>query len=381
MPLLTNACLTPFRRAHERQQTAITFGRLVEPQRRARIGRQAIAAEARLALLEQLAAEAVHVRGRAADVGDRSAEVVVRGHRGGFLQHRLFAATLDRAALMERDRTERAIGHATAVRVQRPTHRLERGDPAFRRVIGMPFAAVGQVVEAVDLGLRRRFVRRVLNDKAFAVQLRERSRARAVLLAHGVEQIDELFPIRFELFEGRHDARIRGQCVERDDLARAWHSGERFTARQALRDRDRLRLGHPPREQIGLAVDEDRSTHAIVPVVVVREPPRPGFETSDDHRQAGKVMSCERGVRDRRAIRSARLAAWTVDVDPAFLLGRGVVRHHRIDCARGDADEELRCGQPLPSRTVVLLLGHVEDADAIALASSTRPITAAPNDG
>ena len=94
--------------------------------RGARVGVEAVAAEASLALLEQLAAEAVHVRRRSADVGDRPAEVVARCERLRLAQDRLGAAALDGAALVERDRAERAVRHAAAVRVDAPPHRLER---------------------------------------------------------------------------------------------------------------------------------------------------------------------------------------------------------------------------------------------------------------
>ena len=187
------------------------------------VGRQAVAAEARLALLEQLAAEAVHVRRRAADVGDRAAEVVVRGERRGLAQDRLLAAALDRAPLVERDRAERAVGHAAAVRVDRPAHRLERRRCRRpRRGRGATRAGragrSSESTSACDAGGERR----VLHDDARAVAPARAAASSGVFSSRTAwkSSISGSRSAR-ELLERGHDARARGHVARAHELARA----------------------------------------------------------------------------------------------------------------------------------------------------------------
>ncbi len=368
MPLETKACLTPFGLAHEAEQAPVALGGLVEAQRRARIGRQAVAAEAGLALLEQLAAQAPHVRGRPADVGDRAAEVVARAERGGLLQDRLLAAALDRAALVERDRAERAVGHAAAVRVDRPAHGLERGDAAGRVVVGMPHRA-GRA------GRRTSRPRPARRERAAGAA----ARTRAPCVCASTRELG-LFSSRTAW---KSSISFCASCCSSSKLGTTRAPGGTsagLTSSQVPRmpesdsprsrrscDLERRALAHPPHEQVGLRVDQHRAAHLLFPVVPVPQSPRSGLEAADHDRQAGEVVPRERRVGDRRAIGPPHAAAGPVDVDAALALRGGVVRDHRVDGPRGHAHEQSRCGQPLPARAVRLEIRTVEHPDAVAL--------------
>ena len=80
-----------------------------------------------------LAAHLVHVRRRAADVGDGAAEVLHARQRAHLAQHAVGAAALDDAPLVLGDAAERAAAEAAAHRHDRVLDRLERRDASRRR--------------------------------------------------------------------------------------------------------------------------------------------------------------------------------------------------------------------------------------------------------
>ena len=155
------------------------FGR--EAQARAALGPGALAVRADVSGCHLRAGRAVHVCGRAADVGDVALEAVEPGNLRRLGEYRTPAAPLDNPALVRGERAEGAGAEAAAVRRYRKPDRLERRYLLF--VVRVRPAGVGQVVEVVEFGLGQWFGRRVVHYPAVCVRLSNGPAGRIVGLA------------------------------------------------------------------------------------------------------------------------------------------------------------------------------------------------------
>ncbi len=61
-------------------------------------------------------------------------------------------------------------------------------------------------------------------------------------------------------------------------------------------------FAHAEDEKIGLAVDQNRAAHRIVPEIVMRQPPQTRFDAADNHRQPLEGPLDRRGIGNDRAI-------------------------------------------------------------------------------
>ncbi len=148
------------------------------------------------------------------------------------------------------------------------------------------------------------------------------------------------------------------------DVGQAVH---RLARRQAVRDLDDGALGIAVQQQVGLAVDEDRAPHLVLPVVVVRDAAQAGLDAADDHRHVAPGLLAALRVDQRRAVGAAAAgAAGRVGVVAADLAVGGVAVDHRIHVAGGDAEEQVRLAQRLEGLGR-LPVGLRDDADAEAL--------------
>ena len=120
-----------------------------------------------------LAGQAVHVGGRAAQVGDDAGEA--RRLVADFLdlaQDRRLRAALDDAAFVLGDRAEGAAAEAAAHDVDREADHLPGRDLRLA-IARVRRAGIGQVVDAVHLGRGQRHRRRIEPDVALAVRLHQ----------------------------------------------------------------------------------------------------------------------------------------------------------------------------------------------------------------
>ena len=152
----------------------------------------------------------------------------------------------------------------------------------------------------------------------------------------------------------------------------AAHIGDVFdlvTVGQALGDFDDRALGVAVQQNVGAGVDQDRVTHAILPVIVVGDAAQGGFDAAEHDRHVLVGFLAALAVDQARAIRTfAGHAAGRVGVVGTDFLVRGVAVDHRVHVARRDAEEQVRLAElheivfGLPVR-----LGNDPDAEALRL--------------
>ena len=199
--------------------------------------------------LSRLAADAVHVGGRAAQVGNRAGKTLDRvANRFDFADHRVFRAALDDAAFVLGDRAERAATKAAAHDVHAKADHLPGRDlggvvvaAVLVGVAGVRGTGVRQVKHIVHLGRGQRDGWRVDPDVtrrgALAVRLHQRARVAGIgfQMQHAVGVSVE-HGVAFDLLIGRQ-ANHRAVTRRHLDLALhgrqagVLHKGQRLDGR------------------------------------------------------------------------------------------------------------------------------------------------------
>jgi hypothetical protein len=131
----------------------------------------------------------------------------------------------------------------------------------------------------------------------------------------------------------------------------------------------RRAISHAEDEEIRLRVEEDRAPDLIGPVVVVRDAAKRSLDAAEDERQPGERLATEVRVDDARAVgpRVGAPAGRVLILGPHLLL-RGQLVQHRVEVARGDADEEARPAHARDvRRRVPARLGDDADLEAATL--------------
>ena len=347
----------------------------------ARLREQALPIRAR-ALRELLFARGLtEVRRRAAHIVDVSLEVLLVRHGLGLAEQRLVAARLDDAPLMERQRAEAARAEAAAVGRETEAHLGDRRHAALLFVGRMIRPAVGQAVDPIHLLLRKRLLRRVLDDE-FMLTIRLQQPPRRKRVGVAVLQIEAL-----GVFSGvRRKACIVRQPQARQVRVRLAHAEDRpvdvghvmdvHAVVERVGDLDDAALAHAVEQQVRLRVEQDRALELVRPVVVVRKAAEACLDAADDDRGLFIRPADEVAVDGHGVVRPlSHHAAGREGVGLAVLFRDGVVVDHRVHVAAGDEKAEPRLaeggdgGRVLPVR-----LG--EDADLIA-----RVLQHARNDG
>ena len=137
-------------------------------------GEQALSCRARAALQLLFAGGLAEVRCRAADVMDVALEARRMRHALGFPEDRLLRAGLDDPALMERQRAKAARAEAAPAGGQAEFDLRDGWNAAKFFVRRMERAAVRKIVDMIHLLLRKRLLRRVLDDEfVLAIRLNE----------------------------------------------------------------------------------------------------------------------------------------------------------------------------------------------------------------
>jgi hypothetical protein len=168
------------------------------------------------------------------------------------------------------------------------------------------------------------------------------------------------------------------------DKRGATHVGDVFdlvAIGQALSHFDDGALGVAVEQNIGAGIDQDRVTHAVLPVIVVGDAAQGGLDTAEDDRHMLVGFLAALAVHQAGAIRAlAGQATGGVGVVGADFLVGGVAVDHRVHVAGRDAEEQVGLAE-LHKVVFAGPVGLGNDAHAKALDSSSRPIIAMPNDG
>jgi len=316
----------------------------------------------------RLARHAVHVGGRAAEVGNDAGKAgCLVANRFDFADHRIFGAALDDAAFVLGDRAERAAAKAAAHDIDREPDHLPRRNFGIA-VAWVRRACVGQVVDRIHVGRGQRNWRWIQPYIALAVCLAHRARIAGVRFemeyARGVgikrRVVFNLIVIRQAdhgartQFLQRGHARALGNepdrrrafgrlrrrrtrrhgvgvdvCVNRTggvELGRhhldpicfglpigvghesgAAHIadvGDRFTLGQTMGDFEQRAFGVTKNQHVGLGIRQHRAAHGIGPVVVMRDAAQAGLDRADDHGGAGVGFAATLRIHSDRAIRA-----------------------------------------------------------------------------
>ena len=153
----------------------------------------------------------VHVRGRAADVGDGAFEGRVGGKHFGLPHDRIDAAILDGSPLVHGDGAEMTLAVTTPVGGQGKTDGVKGCNPACLPVPGMEIALELQAVDRIEFRGGQRWLRRIVDKKAAVLLLDQGlGRHRIVVVVKGPEHRDEgLFIGRSRLVGGQHQGPFR----------------------------------------------------------------------------------------------------------------------------------------------------------------------------
>ena len=249
----------------------------------------AIRAHAVLALLVTGGTEEV---GRGpAHVGDITLEVRIAGERLRLADDALAAAHLQRAALMERERAERALPEAPAIGRDGELDLGERRHAAGLIVVGVPGARVRKLVDRVHLLGRKQRRRRVLHHvhpmriglhKAVggdvvhvAILDGEAARVRQAVGLEIVPRGEQLVIVDLgkRLLAAAHTV---DRAVDIRDLVDGQARGER------VGHLDDGVLAHAVQHEVGAGIEQDAALEGVGPVIVVGEAAQARLDAAQD---------------------------------------------------------------------------------------------------
>ena len=308
---------------------------------------------------------------RTAHVVDVALEVLLVRHGLGLRQKGFVTARLDDAPLMERQRAEAARAEAAAVGRETEAHLGDCRHAAAFFIRRMIRPAIRQVVDPVHLLLRKRLLRRVLDDE-FMLTIRLQQPPRRKRVGVAVLQIEAL-----GVFSGvRRKACIVRQPQARQVRVRLAHAEGRpvdvghvmdvHPVVERVGDLDDAALAHAVEQKVGLRVEQDRALELVRPVIVVRKAAEACLDAADDDGCLFIGPADEVAVDGHGIVRPlSHHAAGREGVGLTALFRDGVVVDHRVHVSAGDEKAEPRLTEGGDGRRVPpVRLG--EDADLIA---------------
>ena len=169
-------------------------------------------------------------------------------------------------------------------------------------------------------------------------------RARQIFTVRMRDRID--FPRRVQT-RGVHPAPARQRFLHHDrGVANVANLPDRLAGGQTVRHFHQRTLAVAEHQHIGFRVHQNRATHGIRPVVVVRGSAQAGFDTTEDHRHIFPRFFATLRINQRGAIRAlAGHVPRRVGIVMAQLTVSSVAVDHRIHIPGGDAEEQIRFTQ------------------------------------
>ena len=324
--------------------------RMVRPQIAARRRKQALPVLAGPVCQLFFAGGLAEIGRRAADVMDVALEVGMLRHARRLGQQRVMAARLDDAALMERQRAERAAAEAAAVRDEAELH-LGDGGHAARLAVGRVIGVlIRQSVDVVHLLRGKRRLRRVLHHELAAVRLDEAPGGKRIGVAvlNG-EALGVAAAVGAQLVIGRQRDGVHHAGAVARAVGRAVHEGDIVDVQPAVhgvRDLDDSALAHAVEQEVGLRIEQDGALQAVRPVVIVCQAAQAGLDTADEDRDLRKAAADEVAVDDRRIVRPlARRAAGRIGIRAAAVAADGIVIDHGVHIAARHKEAEARLAE------------------------------------
>ena len=275
---------------------------------------------------------------------------------------------------MERQRTEVAPAEAPAVVRHGEAHFLDGGNAAESVVHRVYLAHVGKLRDFVKLFARKRHRGRVDNERVASVRLPQRLAADGIVLL--------VFKLRRKcigaLVRAYFFIRRAVDMVKGADFGRARHERcaanicqgfDLFTLCESSRDRARGIFAHAVDKKVCLRVENERTAHLVVPVVVVGKAAQARLQSADDNGNVAEGFAAAVRIDNGRAVGpQAHLAAGRVEVTRAVLFRRRVVCDHRVDVAAADHHAvawATHCAEGV--RAVPVGLGEYRHAVALGL--------------
>ena len=140
----------------------------------------------------------------------------------------------------------------------------------------------------------------------------------------------------------------------------------RASGRQAVSDVDNCPLAHAVDQQVGFAVQQNRTADFIAPIIVVGDTPQARLDAAGDDRHAFVGFTRSLAVGQRRSIRTkADSPARAVSVVVAHLAIGGIVVDHRVHVSRTDGEKQSRPAERAP-RVTGVPVGLAENGHAKA---------------
>ena len=169
-------------------------------------------------------------------------------------------------------------------------------------------------------------------------------RARQIFTVRMRDWVD--FPRRIQT-RGIDSAPARQRLFHHDGgVANVANLPDRLAGGQTVRHFHQRTLAVAEHQHIGFGVHQNRATHGIRPVVVVRGTAQAGFDTAEDHRDIFPGFFTALGIDQRGAIRAfTGNVTRRVGIVMTQLAVGGVAVDHRIHVAGGDAEEQIRFTQ------------------------------------
>ena len=348
----------------------IEAGLFVDLEHRANRRPETTGAVTLLALLGVAVAGAVKIGRGSTQVGHRSPESGRGRQLADFLEHRVDAAAGEELALVE---SESAKGAPARTAPRYNDGILDGGKTRDGlRVAGMRGPHEGQLIQGVQVGAVDRECRCLLQQGPFAVHLHQPTTAvRGLLGLDHLGQAHQVVLVGLKLLPGRQDDAVRKICCSRCLAAqkerRAADAGEVPIARlKAADDLTHRRLPHAINQHIGLGVGHNGGLEFVFPVIVMGHAAHGGLHATQHHGCTRKGPTGHLGIDYRCMVgATSRNPASAVHIVLPTMPGGRVVREHRIEVARGDADEE--AGHPHAlDRLDILPIRLSDDAHAQA---------------
>ncbi len=319
----------------------------------------------------------VHVGTRAAQVADVALEV---GHlRDGLhlAQDARLRPAGDELALVRRDGAEGTTAEAAAMQGDGVAYHLVGGD-ALAAILGMGQARVGQVVDAVQLLGGGRRAGRVDHHRAPLHRLQQARGGILVALLLDVAEVLGLPPLVAQavLVGVEHDVVRPGlhRSPRQEGRLRQVGDGSNGLLLQAAGQQSHGLLAHAVDQHVGPAVHQDAGAQAVLPVVVVRQPPHAGLDAPQDDGHVG-VEAFQYLRVDHRGILGPHVGprVGRIGIVAAQALVGGVLVHHRVHAPRTDAEEQPRPAQFAEVAQVVAPVGLRHDGHAQPLGLQDAP--------
>ena len=276
--------------------------------------------------------------------------------------------------MVERQRTEIASAEAAAVVRQRELHLGNRRDAALRLIHRMVISRIRQRVHPVEHFPLQRRHRRVLHQHLIVVILDNRPSVDGVLIAVLLgERLCIQALVRFEVVViPAADVFVvdfvlpSAQVHRTADIADLF---DRNAAVEQLCKTDENRLTHAVGQNIRAGIDENRSAHLIIPVIVVRKAPQRRFQSAKDDRHVSVRLPDAVAVDNDCTVGTvSHFSAGGIVVVIASALGCCIMRNHGVDVACRNEESESGSAEPLEIiRRFVVRLAQHRHAEALCL--------------